>query len=296
MTIMNTTSSTFTITNGGYCENSGEITNNSNSSFSFSGSSFTTNQVITNNLAGTMTFNSDFTSTGQSIQNYGYFTIDGGFTNSSEITNGMLTYSTPPNTFTITNGGYCENSGIITNNSNSSFSFSGSSFTTNQVITNNPVGTMTFNSDFTSTGQSIQNYGYFNINGIFTNSSKITNGNAMIALPITFTITNGGYSENTGEITNNGGGYFSFTGTSFTINQNITNSGTATMYFYSSLALTSGAIITNNGIIKCSAPSPYPTAQPYPITGFTGPTGIWVDTIEQYLIFFFTRIIIFFIA
>jgi hypothetical protein len=261
---------TFTITNGGTCVNTGLISNYPNSTFSFSGTSFTTNQNINN--SGTMTFNSSFTSTGLYIYNYNTFNVIGAFTNSSTITNGMQTGSTTPTTFTITNGGSCVNSGAITNNLNSTFSFSGTSFTTSQGITNS--GTITFNSPFSSTGSYIYNYGNYSVNGVF----NFNKSSAHLEQYGNFIITNGGNSLFTGMIFDNSN-QFSFTGTSFTIGlagsyNSLTNSSGGTMYFYSSLVLITGSQIINYGTIKCSATPPYPPASPNPIIGITGPTGI----------------------
>ena len=205
--------------------------------------------------------NLDYSQYIYTINNYNTFTVNGAFTNSSTITNGFVTSGGDPVAFTITNGGNCENTGTIGNYSNCTFSFSGTSFTTklttNQYISNS--GSMTFNSDFISTGENIYNYNTFTVNGAFTNSSTITNGMITPVAPVTFTITNGGICENRGAITNYSNCTFNFSGTSFTTNQNINNSGSMT--FNSSLVLITGSQITNNGIIKCKT-SPYPTASP----------------------------------
>jgi hypothetical protein len=120
---------------------------------------------------------------------------------------------------------------------------------------------MYFTSSFSSTGtgKSITNTNTIDISGNFTNASNITNGFPGV-LSTYFTITNGGACNNSGSITNNSSGEFSFTGTSFKTNSAISNEGS--MLFYSSLS--SSSTITNDGSIGCTT-TPFPTATPYPI-------------------------------
>jgi len=280
---------TFDITNGGTFDCYGPIINeysgitpDTESKFNFTGVSFNTNSPIYNYGSCKMKFtlsntssSTDSFSTSSSINNIGNFTIANSTSNSSPISfntinNGSFTLSNFPNDgvgiFTITNGGNCSCNGIIINgysgttpNSASTFSFTGSSFTTNSSIYNYQSDTMTFTlseitqnqNSFTQNTQnsSINNIGNFTIansrdnlsntsfntinNGSFTLSNFPDDGVGI------FTITNGGNcSCNNGIITNGYSGTtpdsastFNFTGISFTTNSPIYNYQSDTMTF-----------------------------------------------------------------